>query len=996
VPVTAPTLSPVASSFPTPVPSTAPLPNCPAGYFGEAGEECTPCGSAHEQPEGDVSYFPQGFDCKMGNMTNPTSRAGWFISSEVVPSLLCSPQSQKMREICPAALPCYPSGACLGDNVCDVHYGGDRCAECARGAVRVNGHCTSCTAAYISVGLVVTAAIVFAASIGYKYAYHSLDTGYTVMVLHYMLRWDYLQVLGLLGVLSQHMSSGALRDTLEALTVFNLNPAFIMSDCFGQSALFFGTLERVQIVAYMFYVVNALPLVLLLLFTFEALLRAVLKGRTRRCTLLPVSWLRGWISTKRSSALRIHPKILLVSPREGNSSDSTARSGPDPSSTVHPELRDTAAQDAAMLDIMMERGEIHIHEQLAAEAKAALPAALSLKESLVRRVQCYATCMAVLYSLLCVNALSVFDCRATSPDDGYRYLAAVGPTAEGRCYEPGSVQRSLVPWALAALVVYGLGVPALVYAVWRCSEQSNNSKVRLSVAPAVVRDASPTRSSGVPLFPPPPPAVSTLGTAHSGTKAGRPPRPPARVHSAASAAPPRGADATAPGHVLTLPAGLAGKFTKYKTAPGATAAGQTLIFPYDLTGKLTKHRTTTERGRSWKRPAAAVASPDPTRVAKSAAPASAAVAAPRACRSIDEQGSGGQNASAATSVLRRILPLLLRKAVLMVVVALPGVLQQAPLQALLLCCGVLSVSLAVQYRSCKRSSSVVIAETSGCDAAARDCTVGTTALQFTACALVLALLLTLLCVTPPRMSTTVTTLTVCCLSVLAVSILPILSGNNVDQVIWQPHSVFCKCLLPAVRARQVKVSPIRSQMDDAAFESQPVVMKPGASKLHGSDPDDHWEILSTTSRGSEEVHQSGQSGLFSAVGMALRWHHHSKASPPAAQSGGNALASKASVHATRDIEQGLNPTQYDGIATVPLRDATARVLKTRLPGPRASLFPGWGKMHRYRVRAKLTAVEALRERNTRQTRPVGVHAATAPRFKLRWNKHQKVMPALNN
>jgi hypothetical protein len=548
------------------------------------------------------------------------------------------------------------------------------------------------------------------------------------------------------------------------------------------------------------------------------------------------------------------------------------------------------------------------------------------------------------------------------------------------------VQRSLVPWALAACVVYGLGVPALVYAVWRCSEQSNNSKVRRSVSP--VPDASPRPSSGVPLIPPPPPAVSAPGGAPS-AKAGRPPRPPARVHFAASKAPPRWADATAPGHTLSLPQ-LTEKLIKYKTAPGVTAAGQTLIFPYELTGKLTKHRTTTERGRSAKRPAAAMAGPDPTRVAKSAA------VAPRVCRSTDEQGSSGQNASAATSVLGRILPLLLRKAVLMVVVALSGALQQAPLLALLLCCGVLSVSLSVQYRSCKRSSSVVIAETSGCDAAARECAVGTTALQFTVCALVLGLLLTLLYVTPPRMSTTVITLTVCCQAALAVSILAVLSGTNVDHVIWQPHAVFCKCLLPAVRTRPVKVSPVPAQMDDAVFDSLPgrCVVKPDSSKQNGTDHDDRWEILSTTSKDSEEVHQNGYSELFSAVGAVLRRHNHSKVSPPAAQSGGNALASMASMHATRDIEQGLDPTHYDGIATVPLRDAaTARVLQSRLPGPRASLFPGWGKMHRYRVRAKRTAVEALRERNARKARPVVAHAERAPRFKLRWNKQQKVVPA---
>jgi len=71
------------------------------------------------------------------------------------------------------------------------------------------------------------------------------------------------------------------------------------------------------------------------------------------------------------------------------------------------------------------------------------------------------------YCTLCMNALSVLDCRPTSPDDGHSYLAVVGPTlsADGRCYEQGGLQQRLQPWAVAALLLNGLGIPLQVWRI---------------------------------------------------------------------------------------------------------------------------------------------------------------------------------------------------------------------------------------------------------------------------------------------------------------------------------------------------------------------------------------------------------------------------------------------------------------------------------------------------------------------------------------------------
>jgi hypothetical protein len=73
----------------------------------------------------------------------------------------------------------------------------------------------------------------------------------------------------------------------------------------------------------------------------------------------------------------------------------------------------------------------------------------------------------ILYLYLTRTILDVFNCTPTSPPDGYTYLQVVFE----RCNVPGGTQMVLLPFAVAGLIVYTGGYPALVgYSLWKRRE----------------------------------------------------------------------------------------------------------------------------------------------------------------------------------------------------------------------------------------------------------------------------------------------------------------------------------------------------------------------------------------------------------------------------------------------------------------------------------------------------------------------------------------------
>lgn len=108
--------------------------SCKAGTFGGTGEYCTDCGDSELT----------GMVCETDNLYTPYAHDGFYMEYKTVPSGDCSDESQVLRSICPASLPCMPKEACLGNNTCDTPYVGSRCANCAEGYYKINGECQPC------------------------------------------------------------------------------------------------------------------------------------------------------------------------------------------------------------------------------------------------------------------------------------------------------------------------------------------------------------------------------------------------------------------------------------------------------------------------------------------------------------------------------------------------------------------------------------------------------------------------------------------------------------------------------------------------------------------------------------------------------------------------------------------------------------------------------------------------------------------------------------
>jgi hypothetical protein len=62
-----------------------------------------------------------------------------------------------------------------------------------------------------------------------------------------------------------------------------------------------------------------------------------------------------------------------------------------------------------------------------------------------------------LYLSLTRASLDIFNCTPTDPPDGYTYLQVVFE----KCYEPGGLHLTLLPWAAITFMVYTLGYPAV-------------------------------------------------------------------------------------------------------------------------------------------------------------------------------------------------------------------------------------------------------------------------------------------------------------------------------------------------------------------------------------------------------------------------------------------------------------------------------------------------------------------------------------------------------
>ena len=76
-----------------------------------------------------------------------------------------------------------------------------------------------------------------------------------------------------------------------------------------------------------------------------------------------------------------------------------------------------------------------------------------------------------LYLYISNTTLAVFNCQAPTPPDGHYYMQDVG-TNEGLCYQKGTLQQELQPWAILRFIVYVIGFPVAVALIVFLNTQS--------------------------------------------------------------------------------------------------------------------------------------------------------------------------------------------------------------------------------------------------------------------------------------------------------------------------------------------------------------------------------------------------------------------------------------------------------------------------------------------------------------------------------------------
>lgn len=148
--------------------------------FNLKGEYCSACG--------------EGSYCPYDNMSVPLSVAGWFIMYDKTPSSRCSKETA-LRSACPVALPCYPSEACLGSNICDSRYKGERCSTCTSTSVRINGTCEDFSVLILAIILFLLVLLVNAVFYAIKEMGRDLPRNQNILCYNFELL-DILQTVG--------------------------------------------------------------------------------------------------------------------------------------------------------------------------------------------------------------------------------------------------------------------------------------------------------------------------------------------------------------------------------------------------------------------------------------------------------------------------------------------------------------------------------------------------------------------------------------------------------------------------------------------------------------------------------------------------------------------------------------------------------------------------------------------------------------------------------
>lgn len=198
--------------------------------YGLRGEVCVVCGTG--------SGEQTGADCPGGELDyDLTVALPGFWRFNTTTKELCHPLRTHRADAggpgCPVFVACSPSESCLGNNVCQEAYTGDRCQDCADGFYHVNAKCEKCPSSPYATVIIFVLLALFA-----MFGAFMLNA-YNVNLSLISIGTDWAQIVAMFSRTSITWPP-AVSKLFLILSAFNLNLDLIAPECAIKSVTYSG------------------------------------------------------------------------------------------------------------------------------------------------------------------------------------------------------------------------------------------------------------------------------------------------------------------------------------------------------------------------------------------------------------------------------------------------------------------------------------------------------------------------------------------------------------------------------------------------------------------------------------------------------------------------------------------------------------------------------------------------------------------------------------
>ena len=211
---------------------------CQQGFFGHAGESCLVC--------------PIGSICS-GQWKYPVALNGFFNLNSSYGASCPTSNMIEGRDVC--IVPCSPSSACIGNNLCAAGYVSTlpyyRCNACAEGYYKRSSDCIPCPGSpyLLIVGFFLV--ILFLVGLGYVFQKYNVNVAFVSIAV------DYFQVISIFLQLDVQWPP-SIKNLMYILSAFNFNLDIVAPECLIPKLAY----------AQKFYFIEGLPLGLLVCLLF--------------------------------------------------------------------------------------------------------------------------------------------------------------------------------------------------------------------------------------------------------------------------------------------------------------------------------------------------------------------------------------------------------------------------------------------------------------------------------------------------------------------------------------------------------------------------------------------------------------------------------------------------------------------------------------------------------------------------------------------------------